>query len=101
MSTTPQILISGTIAEATTGVFEVRDSANGAPARVTLFAAGLAGSETATVSLVVDGTTTLTIASLVLAVATPIREITAKGRYVVSISSSAGAVKIGVIGAGA
>ena len=101
MSTTPQILISGTITEATTGAFEVRDSANGAPARVTLFAAGLAGAETASISLVVDGATTLTIAALALAVATPIREITAKGRYVVSIASTAGAVKIGVSGAGA
>lgn len=88
---TPTILISGTIEAATTAVFDIRQNQ-----RATLFAHGLAGSEAVAVSLVIDPATVLAQSSLALSTSATMREISAPGQYQVSISSSAGAVKIGV-----
>lgn len=88
---TPTILFSGTIAESTSGVFDLRQNQ-----RATIFAAGLAGAETVSVALIVDSATTLTQVALALSTSATMRELTAPGQYMLTCASSAGAVKIGV-----
>lgn len=88
----PQTLISGTISGATTAVFEVRR----APAL--LFVQGLAGVEAVAVNLVGSSAFALSTGGNAweLDVDDNNRTLDAPGQYEVSISSSAGAILVGL-----